>query len=250
MAAGIVAFCATCLLYSLHKFTTGEAAGYGGPNASERSWVEAHVPAGTQVAAVGIGLGGTGAYGPIWESVEYWNSSVMNGVAFSPYTMPTALPFGGHYILLTPAGPSGLLVAHANPPYVTKVPVPRYLLVPSQATNPYAFEGTVLQTNAATPLELVKLKQPARLAWSVAGTSTEGFLTSGQPATATVYGNTLAATSGQPCASFSLQAPVGAAGPWHGHWPYTITSGGPPARSHDCARAAGLRRERGRHRAA
>jgi hypothetical protein len=87
----------------------------------------------------------------------------------------------------------------------------------------------VLQTDTATPLELVKLKEPARLAWSVAGTSSEGFLTSGQPATATVYGGALAAAGGSPCASFSLLAPAGAAGPWHGQWPFTVSAGGPRA---------------------
>ena len=116
---------------------------------------------------------------------------------------------------------SGLLTGYSGPSLKTPVAVPRYLLVPNQGTNALGIAGKVIAQSSYVAVVLVHLSQPARVEWSTAGTSPEGFMTSGQPATAIVYSDTLAAER-RPCATFDLIGPPN----FTGRWPYSVQSGG------------------------
>ncbi len=219
MGVGVLALSSAGLLYSLEKFTTGAGAGAGGPGASERSWVDAHVPAGAGLGEMGIGLGETPAYTPVWQSLVYWNTSVSQAISFNPTSFPV-LPFGVPAVLASTEGPSGRLSARLAPPYTGRVVVPRYVLVPQQGTNPYGFEGTTVGNDPALPLELIRLKQPAHASWAIVGTTPEGFIYRERLGIATVFSGALAGSAPK-CATFSLIAPPA----FPGRWPYKILSG-------------------------
>jgi hypothetical protein len=230
MAVAIVAICAIELFYTLHKFTTGAAAAPGGPSAKARSWVDRAVPAGARVGQLGIGLGVIG-YAAIWRDVDFWNTSVRTSVALQSTGLPP-VPLDGGAVELTISSPSGEL--HAVPSPAFEQTLPRYLLVPVQGTNPVEVEGTVLGHDPVLPVELIRAREPARVAWQLAGTGYEGFMTPGVPASARVYSGALAGRNR--CASFTLIAPPGFAG----HWPYEVSGNG-DVRTHGSL-AAGQRR--------
>ncbi len=216
LGAGVLAFCSVQSIYALEKYSSGPG---GGPGAAARSWVDEHVPAGTRVGALAVSLGESAFYVPVWESTEYWNTSVELDVSFGP---PGSLPFplGSEAMHLAVQPDSGLLSAVAGPTTTTPVAPPEYMLVPLQGTNRIVLAGTVVAQSTYLPLELLRLSHPARAVWQIAGTSVEGFVTSGQAATASVYSGALAGLS-RPCATFSLIAPPG----YSGAWPYTVISG-------------------------
>jgi hypothetical protein len=218
MAIGLVALCAAQMLYALRKFTAtaGDATG---PDAAARSWVDEHVPSGARVGALAVSTGEMSAYLPIWRTTEFWNTSVELDVFFGASgTLP--FPLGSEAVQLKIQSPSGLLsrvVAHGG---TSSASAPRYLLLPRQGTNRIGLEGSLVAEDSYLPLELVRLREPARVDWSISGTSDEGFLTSGEPATATVYSGALAG-NGRRCATFSLISPPA----FSGRWPYTVSIG-------------------------
>lgn len=214
----LVTLCGTQTLYALRKFTAtaGDATG---PDASARSWVDEHAPSGAAVGALALSMGETADYLPIWRATEFWNTSVKFNVYFAE---PGALPFplGSEGIKLRIQSPSGLLIGETSQGTASSAAVPRYLLVPQQGTNRVGLRGQILATDPYLPLQLVRLGVPARIDWSISGTSDEGFMTSGRPATATIYDGALTG-SGRRCATFSLITPPNFAG----RWPYSVSVG-------------------------
>lgn len=221
VAALAVGICATETAYSLQKFTASPAAVADGANAAQRSWLERILPPNEHVAAVGIGLGTTTDYVPIWRTEEFWNTAIRSGVAFHPWSVPT-IPFDNLGLTMAVHRPSGRL--SISTPTRARVghilSVPRYLLLPRQASNPVGFAAKLVADAPMLPLELVRLRAPARLEWSLAGTSPEGFMAPGKPATATVYSGAL--TKPRRCVGFALTGPPG----FKGRWPYRVLSGG------------------------
>jgi hypothetical protein len=219
LAICLIALCAVQTLYGLRKFsaTAGEA---NGANAAARSWVDEQVPAGTDVGALAVSMGETLPYAPLWRATEFWNTSV-DYDAFFASAGGLPIPLYSKLLHLTLQPDSGLLKGYSGPSLKTPVAVPRYLLVPNQGTNALGIAGKVVAASSYVALVLVHLSQPARVEWSTAGTSPEGFMTSGKPATAIVYSDTLAAEQ-RPCATFKLIAPPN----FTGRWPYSVQSGG------------------------
>ncbi|MHB8492075.1 MAG: hypothetical protein ACYDA6_07690 [Solirubrobacteraceae bacterium] len=218
MGIAVLALCATQLIYSLERFSTSVAAEPGGPSATQRAWVSRALPAGANAAMLATGLGGSGFYAPIWRSIQYWNGDLQRAATFNADLVPP-LPFGAFLIFLTPSAPSGRLAGDAGPPFTHPYPVPRFMLVPIQATNPEQIEGRVLAHDPVLPVELVKVAQPPRLDWMISGTDTEGFIEAGATAVATIYSGSFG--PGPRCASFELLAPPG----FPGHWPYVVSEG-------------------------
>lgn len=216
LGVGVIALCGVQTAYALRKFTTGAG---GGPSAAARSWVDTYVPGGVRVGALSVGLGETPDYVPIWRSTEFWNTSVEQDVSFGP---PGSLPFppGSEPVHLKIQPGSGLLSALGGPVTTTPIRPPEWLLIPAQGTNRIVLAGRVVAHASYVPLELERLSRPARALWEINDTSPEGFLTSGQTASATVFSGALAGLS-RPCATFSLIAPPAFAG----SWPYTVSSG-------------------------
>lgn len=218
LAVGLVGLCAIQTIYALHKFS--ETAGAtSGPNADQRSWVDRSLPDNAQVAALGISLGTTSDYQPVWRTTEFWNTSVRYNSFFG--TSPGLLPRYSESRPLKTQANSGLLSAKNESERMSPRLVPSYMLVPSQGTNSVGLDARLVAHDPYLPLELVRLNQPPRIDWSVDGTSPEGDLPIGKPATATVYSS--AFTGPRPrCAHFSLIPPPNPAM----HWSYRVASAG------------------------
>jgi hypothetical protein len=215
----VVALCATELVYSLDKFTTSAAAQADGTDAAKRSWLESKLAPGTEVAAVAIGLGEDAAdFAGIWETSEFWNTDVQTSAAFRPSGV-FAPPIGGAERLFSVGGPSGRLRSEVRGAPGDYVEFPRYLLLPREGTNPYGFAGKVVAEDPYLPLELLRTDRPARLEWSLRGTSEEGFMAPRKPAVVTVYDNAL--EGGSRCASLALISPPG----FSGRWRYVVSGG-------------------------
>jgi hypothetical protein len=216
LAICLIALCAVQTVYSLRKFTFGAGEG-NGPDAAQRSWVDEHVPDGAKVGALALSLGETPTYVPIWRATEFWNTTIEYNTFFGE---PAALPLALYSkdLRLTSQPGTGLLKAYSEPTDVNPVPLPDYLVVPLQGTNRLGLAGKVLAESSYVPLELIRLSRPARIEWSTTGSSDEGFLTPGQPFTATVYSGALGGAHPH-CASFSLLSP-----PEAGRWAYTVVS--------------------------
>lgn len=216
LGVGVLAFCSMQTAYALERYVTGAG---GGPGAAARSWVDEHVPGGARVGALAVSLGESPFYVPVWQATEYWNTSVELDVSFeTPGSLP--FPVGSEPMHLAIQPVSGLLSAVAGPTTTTPASPPEYMLVPLQGTNRIVLAGKVVAQSTYLPLELLRLSRPARALWSLSDTSVEGFLASGQGATATVYSGALADLS-RPCATFSLIAPPN----YRGSWPYVVSSG-------------------------
>ncbi len=216
LGVGVIALCGVQTSYALRKFTTGAG---GGPSAAARSWVDAYVPAGVRVGALSVGLGETSDYVPIWRSTEFWNTSVEQDVSFG-LSGWLPLPPGSEPVHLSIQPGSGLLSALGGPVTTTPIRPPEWLLIPAQGTNRIVLAGKVVAHASYVPLELERLSRPARALWAINLTSPEGFLTSGQQASAIVFSGALAGLR-RPCATFSLIVPPD----FTGSWPYTVSSG-------------------------
>jgi hypothetical protein len=216
LAIGLVVGNMTQTLYVLRKYTEG-AGGASGPDAAARSWVDRHVPGDAQVGALGISLGDTATYIPIWRETEFWNTSVEDDVFFGGPAL-LWLPMGSETVRLELQPVTGLLTAYWGTRPALPAKPPRYLLVPRQGTNQLGLETQLVAQDPYLPLDLVQLSTPAHVDWSLSGTSEEGFLAPGQPAIATIYSMALAGNARR-CATFFLIAPPA----FSGRWPYTAS---------------------------
>jgi hypothetical protein len=97
----------------------------------------------------------------------------------------------------------------------------KYVLVPRQGTNRLALNGRVLAQSPYLPLTLIAPSQPLRLDWSLAGTTSQAFMTPGAPVLATIYPSALLG-GGRLCADFAL---IGTPH-YAGSWPYAVSLGG------------------------
>jgi hypothetical protein len=215
---GILALCAVQVSYAMRKFTTtaGES---NGATAAERSWVDRYVPSGANVGRLAVSMGEVD-YSAIWSATTFWNTSVDSDV----YTTPVdPLPefLWDYPYRIAPAPRTGLLTVYDSLGQAVPARTLDYLLVPLQGSNRIAIDAKPLLQDPYLPLTLVKVRQPARLDWSLSGTSPEAFVTSGQPATATVYEGALEG-AGPHCAQFVLISPPN----FTGRWPYTVTVAG------------------------
>jgi hypothetical protein len=215
LGVGVLALGAIQTVYALHKYATGPGAG---PDAAERSWVDRHVPAGAEVSVLPVSLGLTLNYTPIWETAEFWNTSIGSTAVFDANQGRAPLFLGGALLLLTVHSPSGLISAIQTDLHVQEQV--RYVLVPKVTVLNVGLDVEQSSTDPALLLELERLKQPARVAWMLNGTSEEGFMAPGRPAEAVVYSDAL--EQGDRCATVTLTAPPG----FKGSWPYAIADSG------------------------
>jgi hypothetical protein len=215
LGVGVLGFCAIQTAYALDKYVAGPGAG---PNAADLSWVDRHVPAGAEVSDLDVSLGLTINYTPIWETAEFWNTSINTTSFFGSNVGRVPLPIGGGLLKLSVHSPTGLITAVETAD--NRPARLRYVLVPHVTVVTVGLDAEQSSTDPALLLELERLKQPARVAWMLNGTSEEGFMAPGQPAEALVYSDAL--EQGDRCATVTLNAPPG----FKGGWPYAIVAAG------------------------
>lgn len=199
--------------YALKKYSGG--AGAGQP-AAARSWVDRHVPGGAQVATLANSLGTTADYVPIWREVEFWNTSI-DATAFVGYQDYAPLPLGIAPLSLQVHAGSGLLSAtEVGRPHQ----IPRYLLEPRVGTLTLGLEVEAAAEDPALSLNLVRLREPARVDWALTGTSAEGFMAPGHAAQIELYQG--ARRDGRECVALALVGPPN----YYGRWPFRISEEG------------------------
>jgi hypothetical protein len=222
VGVGILALCAVQVSYAMRKFTTtaGES---NGATAAQRSWVDSYVPSSAHVGRLAVSMGEVD-YAAIWSATTFWNTSVDTDVYTTPVD-PLPVFLWDDPLRIAPAPRTGVLTVYGSLGQAVPARTLGYLLVPLQGSNRIAIDAKPLLQDPYLPLTLVKVRQPARLDWSLSGTSPEAFVTSGQPATATVYQGALEGT-GPHCAQFVLISPPN----FTGRWPYTVTVAGEATR--------------------
>ncbi|HEU0250113.1 MAG TPA: glycosyltransferase family 39 protein [Solirubrobacteraceae bacterium] len=211
LGIGVLALCSMQTYYALHKYVTGAGAG---TDAAGRSWIDRHVPAGAHVSAFANSLGLSSNFTPIWETAEFWNTSI-DSTSFIGSTLGLSpLPLGGVLVKLTPEAPSGNLRAvETDDSHAVAL---QYLLAPAVSVESVGFDAERSETDPALLLKLERLRQPAHLEWLLEGTSEEGFMAPGGSAKALVYSDAL--EHGARCATFTLTAPPA----FPGHWRYAV----------------------------
>jgi hypothetical protein len=210
IGAGVVALCGAQLMYVLNQFTTSAAADpNGGQTARELSWVDARVPAGESVTALGVGLGATVDYWPFWYTVDFWNTSVIRSAGFDPEVLPPEVAETTP-LTLSVNRSSGLLTVRTATRPERAAALPRYLLIPLLGQNELGIEGQVIASNPLMAVSLMRTTVPARAAWMLDGLARDGSLDGNAPVRATVYKGALPRDN--TCASFTLTAPPGFAG--------------------------------------
>lgn len=199
--------------YALKKYSGGAGRGQ---TAAARSWVDRHVPGGAQVATLANSLGTTADYVPIWREVEFWNTSI-DATAFVGYSDFAPLPLGIAPLSLQVQAGTGLLsTTEVGRPR----PVPRYVLVPRVGTLTLGLDVEAVAEDPSLPLNLVRLREPARIGWALAGTSAEGFMAPAGKAQIELYQG--ARREGHECVSLALVGPPN----YYGTWPFRIGEDG------------------------
>src|SRR5262249_9000991 len=134
-----------------------------------RDWVDRAVP-GRQPVALVPGR----ADGPVaWWETELWNEDVARelrvdrGGTFTPFPVLDASIDRRRGLL---AGPQ-----------------PSDYLVLAESENRFELAGAEVVARSS-PLELVHVRRPYRLAWSTSGLTPDGWVLPGRPATVRVYG--------------------------------------------------------------
>jgi hypothetical protein len=217
LGVALLGYCGEETYYAFHKYATG-AGESTRSTASERSWVDRHVPGGAQVGRLLISEGAISNYASIWHAVDFWNLSITSDLYAAP---PDPLPLYLEDIPLRySTGATGELSFTASDG-VTPAPAPRYFLEPTQGTNTTAVVARVIGADPYVPLTLIEPSRPIRLYWGISGLTPEAFATSDAPVIATIYKPSFEPVASV-CASFELIA----APHFTGSWPFTVTLAG------------------------
>jgi hypothetical protein len=138
-------------------------------DAAPRDWIDRVVPSGSSVTLI---PGGTD--GPVaWWEAEYWNKDVQHELQVEHGRTFTPFPVLAASIDRT----SGRLVApHSS----------RYLVVPATENRFGLADAEVIARQS--PLELLRVSRPYRLAWSTRGLTRDGWVLPTRTATMRVYG--------------------------------------------------------------
>jgi hypothetical protein len=138
-------------------------------DAPPRDWIDRAVPSGSSVTLV---PGGTD--GPVaWWEAEYWNKDVQRELQVEHGNTFTTFPV----LRASIDRVAGRLAGPQSS---------RYLVV-SGSENRFGLAGAEVIARRSS-LELVRVRQPNRLAWSVLGLTRDGWILPGRPASLRVYG--------------------------------------------------------------
>lgn len=149
--------------YTMRRYVNDAGARFG-PSLKERAWVDQAIYGEGTAAIVATALGNTGEFESAWREIQFWNTSV-DQVALNGLRGIRTPPGDRVYDLrVDPA--SGLIEGG---------PLPRHALVPRTFLD-LGLAGAAVARPEYLPAELVRLDQPARARYTVAGAQPDGFI--------------------------------------------------------------------------
>jgi hypothetical protein len=174
--------------YAIARFVN-QAGGKSGPNDRALAFADTTAPAGQKIGEFLEGAGKDPWYWPVWQQVQFYNERL--DAAYSLGANTTPIPTGDPlYENLGYDTSSGRISA----------PLPDYMVVPS-TVGAARLRGEVISAPSWAPVYLLKIAQPATLAWSAHGFDPYGAIEDGKDAVVRFYG------PGAQCATLTFLAP-------------------------------------------
>jgi hypothetical protein len=175
--------------YTLTHFVD-EAASASGPGLGAHAWVDKVAYGKQDVGIWAVGEGNTGDFNPIWMDVQFWNNSVKYEVGMDGPVLVQNPP--GDDLIFTHANPTTGRLTLEKPTAAQQFSkgLPKLLVVP--ATGRDGLLGTEVARPSFVPALLLRVAQPPRLRWGIAGASPDGYLSPG-PAMIRVFRDALPA---------------------------------------------------------
>jgi hypothetical protein len=140
-----------------------------------------------------VGVGERPDFYGVWREVQFYNQRV-----------DTVMSLGGAEVIVPPGDAffNGIAVDADSGRVTTPKPMPRYLVVPTQAEGPH-LRGTILAAPSYIPVALLERTDPPSVAWDASGFNLDGSVADqGKGATLRIY------PAGAACASVDLTAPA------------------------------------------
>jgi hypothetical protein len=178
--------------YAVKRFVNGAGA-KSGPSDRQWAFADTRVPKGRPIGQFLEGAGKATWYWPIWQQVQFYNQRIDRAYSIGANTTP--IPIGDPYtegITFNPT--TGRL----------SVPLTDYVVYPLTVGN-LRLRGQTLYTSTFVPVGLMRVAQPATLAWSAKGFDDQAQIPDGKPADVRFYGTGL--PPGPRCATYTLLAP-------------------------------------------
>jgi hypothetical protein len=178
--------------YAIAKYVNGAGA-KSGPSDRQWAFADTRVPKGRTIGEFLEGAGKDPWYFPIWQQVQFYNQRIE--LAYSIGTNTNPIPIGDHYYEDVRFNPTtGRL----------SVPVTDYVVYPL-TVGTARLRGDTIYTSTFVPVGLMRVTQPATLAWSAKGFDNKAQIPDGGTADVRFYGTGL--PPGPQCATFTLLAP-------------------------------------------
>ncbi len=187
--------------YTLTKYVNG-AGSKSAAGLKERAFVDLAVPGGVNVGVFAEGVGLLPEFFPIWQEVQFYNEQIDTVHTLGPSTIP--VPPGD-------ASVPGVTYDERTGRLRSPVPLPEFLVV-STHFGSVGVRGEFIRAPAYVAAALVRVAQPAMLAWRSAGIPPYGALPENAEGVIRFYGAGLRA--GAHCATLTLASPAERSAEW------------------------------------
>lgn len=194
LVAAVVAAVPLQTHYTLTKYVNG-AGSKSAPSLSERAFADRLVPGDATVGAFLEGAGQRADFYPLWQEVQFYNERIRTVFSLGPNQNPT--PPGDDVV-------QGLAYDERTGRLSSPAPLTDYLVIPSPF-GAVRLRGDVVYAPSYVAFALLRVEQPATLAWRATGFEPLGVVPEGRPGVIRFYGADL--DPGERCATLSLSGP-------------------------------------------
>ncbi len=194
LVAAVVAVVPLQTHYNLTKYVNG-AGSKSAPNVSERAFADRLVPGGATAGTLLEGVGQRPDFFPLWQEVQFYNERLDHVFAFGPNQNP--IPPGDVLV-------DGVGYDERTGRVISPAPLPDYLVIPSPFGS-VRVRGEIVAAPSYVAFALLRVEQPATLAWRATGFDPPGFVPSGGAGVIRFYGEGVEPEAG--CATLIIAAP-------------------------------------------
>jgi hypothetical protein len=180
--------------YTLTKYVN-TAGAKAGPGLAARAFADEATPSSLPIGEFAEGAGRTPGFKPLWQEIQFYNQRI--DTVFSLGDNVVDVPPGDTLVNDVSFDPDTGRIRSSRP-------MPDYMVVPTPVGQA-RLRGEVVRSPAYIAAALLKIVQPATLAWSTSGLDATGAVTGGA-ADVRIYGRGLRA--GAHCATVDLGAPA------------------------------------------
>jgi hypothetical protein len=166
-----------------------------GPGLKARAFADEGTPSGASIGEFTEGVGKSPEFAPIWQEIQFYNQRIDR--IYSLGANSNAVPSGDELIDNVGFDPETGRLRSSRP-------LPDYLVIPTPVGT-VRVRGQVLPSPSYIPAGLIKVAQPATLAWSTSGLDPTGGV-GPQGAMVRFYGTGL--RPGAHCATIDLGPPA------------------------------------------